>query len=41
MDTSKTVCLQIKGELGKEFTVLRVSRTGSERSTTYAIEGVQ
>jgi hypothetical protein len=39
--TSKTVCQQIIEQLRKGFTVLKVTRTGSDRSTTYAIEGVQ
>ena len=38
---SKTVCLQILGELRKGFKVLKVIRTGADRSTTYAIQGVQ
>jgi hypothetical protein len=38
---SKTVCLQILGELRKGFTVLKVIRTGADRSTTYQIQGVQ
>jgi hypothetical protein len=38
---SKTVCLQILGELRKGFTVLRILRTGTDRSTTYSITGVQ
>jgi hypothetical protein len=38
---SKTVCLQILGELRKGFKVLKVIRTGADRSTTYAIEGIQ
>jgi hypothetical protein len=38
---SKTVCLQIIEQLRKGFTVLRVTRQGSDRSTTYTIEGVQ
>ena len=38
---SKTVCLQILGELRKGFTVLKVIRTGADRSTTYAVEGIQ
>jgi hypothetical protein len=38
---SKTVCLQILGELRKEFRVMKVTRTGADRSTTYSIEGVQ
>ncbi|MGA7543616.1 MAG: hypothetical protein WBW34_11200 [Nitrososphaeraceae archaeon] len=40
-DTSKTVCTQIIAELRKGFTVLKVIRTGADRSTTYAIQGVQ
>jgi hypothetical protein len=40
-DTSKTVCTQIIGELRKGFTVLKVVRTGADRSTTYTIEGAQ
>jgi hypothetical protein len=40
-DTSKTVCSQILEELRKGFTVLKVVRTGADRSTTYAIAGVQ
>ena len=38
---SKTVCLQILGELRKGCTVLKVIRTGADRSTTYPIQGVQ
>jgi hypothetical protein len=38
---SKTVCLQIIEQIRKGFTTLRVTRTGTDRSTTYAIEGVQ
>jgi hypothetical protein len=40
-ETSKTVCLQIIAELRKRFKVLKVTRTGADRSTTYSIEGVQ
>ena len=40
-DTSKTVCTQIIAELRKGFTVLKVTRTGADRSTTYSIEGIQ
>ena len=40
-DTSKTTCLQIIEQLKKGFTVLKITRTGADRSTTYAIEGVQ
>jgi hypothetical protein len=38
---SKTVCLQIIEQLKKGFTTLKVTRHGSDRSTTYTIEGVQ
>jgi hypothetical protein len=38
---SKTVCLQIIEWIRKGFKTLRVTRTGTDRSTTYAIEGVQ
>jgi hypothetical protein len=38
---SKTVCLQILGELRKGFQIMKVIRTGADRSTTYQIEGVQ
>ena len=38
---AKTVCLQIIEQLKKNFTVLRVTRHGSDRATTYTIEGVQ
>ena len=37
---SKTVCLQIIEQLRKGFTVLKVTRQGSDRTTTYMIEGV-
>ena len=40
-DTSKTVCLQIIEQLKKGFNVMKVTRTGADRSTTYQIEGVQ
>jgi hypothetical protein len=40
-DTSKTVVQQIIEQLRKGFTVLKVVRTGADRSTTYQIEGVQ
>jgi len=40
-DTSKTVCLQLIAELGKGFKVLKVTRTGADRSTTYSIKGIQ
>jgi hypothetical protein len=38
---AKTVCLQIIEQLKKNSTVLRVIRHGSDRATTYTIEGVQ
>jgi hypothetical protein len=38
---SKTVCLQIIAKLKEDFTVLKITRNGSDRSTTYEIEGVQ
>jgi hypothetical protein len=38
---SKTVCLQIIEQLRNRFTVLKVTRQGTDRSTTYTIEGVQ
>ena len=38
---SKTVCLQIIEQLRKGLNVMKVTRTGADRSTTYAIEGVQ
>jgi hypothetical protein len=38
---SKTVCLQIIEQIRRGFKVLKVVRTGSDRTTTYAIEGVQ
>lgn len=38
---SKTVCMQIIGEIRKGFHVLKVIRIGTDRNTTYQIEGVQ
>jgi hypothetical protein len=38
---SKTVCLQILEQIRKGFRVMKVTRTGADRSTTYQIEGVQ
>lgn len=38
---SKTVCLQIIEQIRKGFRTLKVTRTGTDRNTTYAIEGVQ
>ena len=38
---SKTVCMQIIEQLKKGFMVLNVTRHGSDRSTTYTIEGVR
>jgi hypothetical protein len=40
-DTSKTACSEIITELKKGFTILKITRTGSDRSTKYTIEGVQ
>jgi hypothetical protein len=37
---SKTVCLLIIEQLKKGFTMLKVTRHGSDRNTTYTIEGV-
>jgi hypothetical protein len=38
---SKTVCLQLTEKLREGYTVLRVTRNGSDRNTTYTIEGVE
>ena len=38
---SKTVCLQIVEQLRKNSTVLKVTRHGEDRTTTYQIEGTQ
>lgn len=38
---SKTVCLQIIEQLKQRHTALNVTRHGSDRATTYTIEGVQ
>jgi hypothetical protein len=38
---SKTVCLQIVEQLRKNATVLKVTRHGEDRTTTYQIEGMQ
>src|SRR5918992_1275553 len=38
---SKTVCLQIIEQLRKNLTTLKVTRRGTDRTTTYAIEGIQ
>ena len=38
---SKTVCLQIVEQLRKNSTVLKVTRHGEDRTTTYQIEGMQ
>jgi hypothetical protein len=37
---SKTVCKQIATELGRGYTVLQITRHGSDRSTIYDIKGV-
>lgn len=39
--TSKTLCKQIVTELGKGFTVLELTRHGSDRGTIYDVIGVQ
>jgi hypothetical protein len=39
--TSKTVCLEIIKKLKEDWRVLRVVRTGTDRTTSYTIEGVQ
>jgi hypothetical protein len=39
--TSKTTCQHIIEQLRKGFTVLKITRTGADRSTTYQVEGVQ
>jgi hypothetical protein len=38
---SKTVCLQIIGEIRKGSRTLKVTRIGSDKNTIYQIEGVQ
>jgi hypothetical protein len=38
---SKTVCMQIIGEIRKGFNTMKITRNGSDRSTTYQIEGIQ
>jgi hypothetical protein len=38
---AKTVCLQLIEQLKKGFTVLKVTRHGADRATTYSIEGMQ
>jgi hypothetical protein len=38
---SKTVCKQIAAELEKGFTILEVTRHGTDRNTTYDVKGVQ
>jgi hypothetical protein len=38
---SKTVCLQIIEQMRKGFRTMKVTRTGTDRSTTYTIEGVR
>jgi hypothetical protein len=39
--TSKTVCLEIIKKLKEDWRVLRVVRTGTDRTTSYTIEGVE
>jgi hypothetical protein len=38
---AKTVCLQIVEQLKQKYTVLKVTRHGEDRTTTYQIEGLQ
>jgi hypothetical protein len=38
---SKTVCLQILEQIRKGFRTMKVTRIGTDRSTTYQIEGMQ
>jgi hypothetical protein len=38
---SKTVCMQIIEQIRKGFNMLKVTRIGTDRSTTYQMEGVQ
>ena len=40
-DVSKTVCLQIMEQIRKGIKTMKVTRIGTDRSTTYQIEGVQ
>lgn len=40
-ETSKTTCSQIIDQVKKGLTILKVVRTGIDRTTTYSIEGVQ
>ena len=38
---SKTLCAQIVGELKQGFTVLKIERFGSDRSTVYKVAGIE
>jgi hypothetical protein len=38
---SKTVCMQIIEQIRKGFSTFKITRIGTDRSTTYQIEGVQ
>jgi hypothetical protein len=38
---SKTVCKQIAAELENGYTILEVTRHGTDRNTTYDVKGVQ
>ena len=40
-EVSKTVCLQIIGEIRKGFRTLKVTRIGTDKNTVYQIDGVQ
>ena len=38
---SKTLCLQLIGELGKGFRVLKIERIGEDRGTIYRVQGME
>jgi hypothetical protein len=38
---SKTVCMQIIEQIRKGFRMFKVTRIGTDRNTTYQIEGIQ
>lgn len=40
-EISKTLCLQVVERLKQSFTVLSVVRTGSDRTTTYEVKGIE
>ena len=39
-EVSKTVCLQVIGEIRKGFKTMKVTRIGTDKNTTYIVEGV-